>query len=183
VEVLRVADGEVLGRRAGRTVVLLAERPEVTITWSRYGPHEPGPDPHVHHEHADAFYVVEGQVTFTLGPDLERRTVGPGTFVAAPANLVHTYANDSEAEASWLNLHTPDTGFAAYLRSLYAGPRLPFDQFDQAGGGRPLSDAVLRRPGEVDVDLPGVHVADWTHGAEADYRVEAVDLALALRLR
>jgi quercetin dioxygenase-like cupin family protein len=113
--VLNVDDGETITEREGRLVVLLADRPEIAITWYRAGPGERGPDPHVHREHTDAFHVLEGELTFALGPDPELIRMPAGSFVAAPPNVVHTFANESSADACWLNLHAPDTGFAAYL--------------------------------------------------------------------
>ncbi len=62
--------------RPTRTVRALCEHPLLDATWSRYDAGEHGPDPHVHHEHVDAFYVVEGELQFRVGPELE---VGPGT--------------------------------------------------------------------------------------------------------
>jgi uncharacterized cupin superfamily protein len=72
----RVGDGETITDQARREVVILAELHELTITWSRYGPGESGPDLHVHREHADAFYVLEGELTFAVGPGARPRTAG-----------------------------------------------------------------------------------------------------------
>ena len=47
-----------------------------------FQPEFEGVDPHTHGDHADAFYVLEGQVEFRVGD--EPRVAGPGTFVAAP---------------------------------------------------------------------------------------------------
>ena len=46
-------------------------------------------------EHTDAFYVLEGELTFRIGPDLDRVTATAGTFVAVPPNVVHGFDNDS----------------------------------------------------------------------------------------
>src|SRR5215213_12004630 len=80
-------EGETITDRENRHVAILAERDELTITRSRYGPGERGPDPHVHREHTDAFYVLEGELRFEVGPGLEPVQVGPGWFVAAPPNV------------------------------------------------------------------------------------------------
>ena len=37
--------------------------------------------------------------------------VPAGGFVAAPPNVAHSFANEGAAEARFLNLHAPDTGF------------------------------------------------------------------------
>src|SRR5215204_5145272 len=92
-ETLRAADGETITRREGRDVVILVESEELTITWSRYAPGEVGTDPHVHREHTDAFYVLDGELTFGLGPDGEPVSVAAGGFVAVPPNVVHSFRN------------------------------------------------------------------------------------------
>lgn len=124
-----------------REVVILLAGPALTVTWSRYAGGEQGPGLHVHREHTDAFSVLEGELTFVVGPGAERVTVGPGGFVAVPPGVVHTFANDSDADASWLNFHAPDMGFAAFLRTGSA-----WDSFDApADGGLPADTVVVTR--------------------------------------
>jgi quercetin dioxygenase-like cupin family protein len=158
-ETLRAADGETITRREGRDVVILVESEELTITWSRYAPGEVGTDPHVHREHTDAFYVLDGELTFGLGPDGEPVSVAAGGFVAVPPNVVHSFRNDSDAEASWLNFHAPDTGFAAYLRAARDGvPDTQFDSFDPPADGG-LAPGAATVAGDVDsVTVPGLCV-------------------------
>src|SRR4051812_43597584 len=92
--ITRVGEGEAITTLERREVILLADHEEISITRSRYGPGQRGPDPHVHREHTDSFYVLEGELRFEVGPDLGPVRVGPGGFVAAPANVVHTFVND-----------------------------------------------------------------------------------------
>ena len=120
-----LGEGETITRLPRREVVVLADHPDITITWTRYASGEPGPDLHVHREHTDAFYVLEGELTFPVGPRAEPVRVPAGGFVAVPPHVVHTFVNDSGAEASWLNLHAPDKGFAAYLRAAATERRTP----------------------------------------------------------
>jgi mannose-6-phosphate isomerase-like protein (cupin superfamily) len=146
---LRRADGETIADGERRALVILAACPAITVTWSRYGAGEHGPDLHVHREHTDAFYVLEGEVTFEVGSAGKRVRAPAGAFVAVPPNVVHTFANESSADASWLNMHVPDTGFAAYLRALRDGADAAYDQFDPpADGGRPAAEVVVSGPGE-----------------------------------
>ena len=100
---------------------LIASREQITITRYRMADGQRGPDPHVHHEHTDAFYVLEGELSFLLGPDRERVSVGAGGLVAAPPNVVHTFNNDTGAEARFLNFHTPDGGFGQFMRDIRDG--------------------------------------------------------------
>jgi mannose-6-phosphate isomerase-like protein (cupin superfamily) len=133
-------DGEVVTDRAERTIRILAALPELCLTWTRYVPREEGPGPHIHREHVDAFFILTGELDFGLGPDVERVTAGPGTFVLAPPELVHTFRNNGPGEATWLNLHAPSKGFADFLRD----DDFVWDSFDPpADGGRPRGEAVL----------------------------------------
>jgi quercetin dioxygenase-like cupin family protein len=146
---VRRGEGETITESARRQVRILAERPEITITWSRYAPGERGPDLHVHREHADAFYVLAGELTFALGPGAERIRVPAGGFAAVPPDVVHTFANDGGADACWLNLHAPDKGFAAYMRALRDGADAAWDSHDPpADGGLPAARAIVAGPGE-----------------------------------
>ena len=105
-----------------------------------YGPGERGAKPHVHHHHADAFFVLEGELTFLLGDGSLR---GPaGTFVAFPPNVVHGFDNDSAESALFFNFHMPASGFADYLR----GRNPDFDQHDPpADGGDDPATAIVTR--------------------------------------
>ena len=171
---LRVADGETIAGQERREVVVLAERDELTITWSRYAAGEHGTDLHVHREHTDAFYILGGELSFALGPAGERIGVPAGGFVAVPPNVVHGFSNDSDGEARWLNLHAPEKGFANYLRGLRDGTGAPFDSFDPpADGGMPPSVVIVSGPGEgerlasgvlLKVVLPELCVAEWPPG-------------------
>lgn len=156
---VRVGDGETITEKERRDVVLLAERHDITITWSRYAPGEPGPDLHVHREHTDAFYVLEGELTFPVGPGGERIRVPAGGFVAVPPNVVHTFVNEGTADACWLNFHAPDTEFAAYLRAARDGADAAFDSFDPpADGGLPAAEAIVTGPGDGERLLTGNRV-------------------------
>jgi mannose-6-phosphate isomerase-like protein (cupin superfamily) len=75
-----------------------------------------GPPLH-HHEFDEAFYVLEGELTFQLGD--ERRTAGPGELVFAPGGAVHTFANLADAPARYLIACTPG-GFERYFARLAA---------------------------------------------------------------
>ena len=146
---LRLADGETVAEAKRRAVVLLVDRPDLTITWSRYGARERGPGLHVHREHTDAFYVLAGEITFEVGPRSQRVRAPTGAFVAVPPNVVHSFANRSRAEADWLNIHAPDQGFAAYLRASRDGADAPWDSFDPpSDGGLPAGDAVVSGAGD-----------------------------------
>jgi quercetin dioxygenase-like cupin family protein len=149
---LRPGEGETIFDRPERTVRILADRDELALTWFRYEPGQEGPEPHVHRRHTDAFYVLDGELEVGLGPEVTRVTGAAGSLAAAPPNVVHTFRNGSDGTVVFLNIHAPSMGFAEMLRAARDGRDEEAGEFDQfeppADGGRPLSDAVFRGPGE-----------------------------------
>jgi mannose-6-phosphate isomerase-like protein (cupin superfamily) len=157
---IRPGEGETITEREHRDLLILAERGDITITWMRYGPGEHGPDLHVHREHTDSFYLVEGELTFVLGREADRIRVPAGSFVAAPPHVAHSFFNEGSADARFLNFHTPDKGFADYLRGRRDGQDVPFDSFDPPGdGGLPAAEAIVTGPGEGERLVSGNRVA------------------------
>jgi quercetin dioxygenase-like cupin family protein len=142
---LAPGEGEAVTDRRERTLRIKAETDQLIVTWFRYEPGEKGPEPHIHRHHTDAFYLLEGDLEFTLGPDLTTNSAAPGAFVAAPPGVVHTFRNASDSTAIFLNVHAPSMRFGDHIR----GRIKDFDQLDPpADGGRSLEDAVLSGPGE-----------------------------------
>ena len=79
-----ISEGEATLRQSEREISILVAREEVTITHGRCSAGEQIAGPHVHHEHTDAFYVLEGGLTFAIGREAETIVVSAGSFVAAP---------------------------------------------------------------------------------------------------
>ena len=52
------------------------------------------PPPHIHHREEETFYVLEGEVTFSVGGQTIKAT--PGTMVCVPRDVVHSFAIESE---------------------------------------------------------------------------------------
>jgi quercetin dioxygenase-like cupin family protein len=124
----------------GGRIVLKSALPELTITESVFPDARPGAAPHRHREHADAFYVLEGRLGFLV--DAEEHELGPGGFVYAPPGVVHGFRSLSPAR--FLNVHTPDGGFAAALRERDRGGPGVFDSVDaEPGSGLPATEAIL----------------------------------------
>ena len=111
--VARLGAGERF-ERDNRVVTIIYELPQVSLVEIEFDPSFEVP-PHVHDDHADSFYVLDGEVEFTRGDDELR--AGPGTFFPAPPGLRHGFRNPGPARARVLNLHTPDAGFAASIRN------------------------------------------------------------------
>ena len=143
-------EGETISDREERNVLILVDEPQLVMTWTRYEPGERGPDPHVHRKHADGFYIVDGEIEFGLGPGGEHLVQAPaGSVVIAPPNVVHTFANESDARAVYLNFHAPNGGFADFLRAMRDEREFEWDSWDPpADGGRPVSDAVVCLAGD-----------------------------------
>jgi quercetin dioxygenase-like cupin family protein len=98
-----------------RVAYIKASLPELTLSVFELEPDFEGPEPHQHDDHVDSFYVLEGDVEFVLVDEPVR--AGPGTFFAAPPGIVHTFTNPGPDGARLLNMHSPDAGFADFLRS------------------------------------------------------------------
>jgi hypothetical protein len=75
---------------------------------------------------AHAFYVLEGQVRFSV--DGADAIAEPGTFAYVAAGLTHTFANDGELPARMLEINAPG-GFDAYYAELARAfpPGAPLD--------------------------------------------------------
>jgi quercetin dioxygenase-like cupin family protein len=144
--------GEAITHRAERSLHILAADENLVVTEMRYSPGQEGPGLHVHRLHTDAFYMLEGEIVFGLGPEGDPVVATAGTFVAAPPMVGHTFRNESRADVRFLNFHAPGCRFEDYVRSFNDGSdKSWFDSYDVAGldeQTRPASDAIIRGPGE-----------------------------------
>jgi quercetin dioxygenase-like cupin family protein len=64
-----------------------------------------GPPMHIHHDAAEAFYVLTGEYLVFL--DGREQRCPPGTFVYVPAGAAHTFRVVSDEPGTKLNLFTP----------------------------------------------------------------------------
>jgi quercetin dioxygenase-like cupin family protein len=110
---LPAGEGERL-EGTNRTATIKIGREELALIEFELEPGFAGPDPHSHDDHVDSFYVLEGEPEFLVGG--ERLRLGPGSYVAAPIGLVHTFSNPGPARARLLNVHAPSRGFHEFLR-------------------------------------------------------------------
>jgi len=151
--VILPGEGEVITQRDERSVVIKGAHDLVDVTETFYAADERGPDLHVHREHADAFYVLEGTLAFRIGPGGAKTVqLHPGSLVIIPAGVIHSFSTTSDSTARFLNFHAPSKGFAESLRvrrdKLAYNPE-EYDSFDPpADGGRPVEDVVFRGPDE-----------------------------------
>jgi quercetin dioxygenase-like cupin family protein len=122
-----------------RTIRIKVARPELCLFEFDALPGYTGPGPHIHREHVDAFYVLDGALEFEL--DGERTRADAGTFVAATPGVVHTFKNAADARVRFLNLHAPGKRFDEYFRRQAAGEdgrqfRESFDVYEMAEQAR-----------------------------------------------
>jgi quercetin dioxygenase-like cupin family protein len=72
------------------------------------------PPPHIHHREDETFYVLEGEMTFSIGDQTIKAT--PGTTVFAPRDIVHSFTIDSE-QVRILVMNTP-AGLEGFFKEL-----------------------------------------------------------------
>jgi mannose-6-phosphate isomerase-like protein (cupin superfamily) len=136
----RPTSGAVVGsvgyvaERPGLRVELLADLEEIGISETTSEPGGPSPPAHLHRHHSESFYVLEGELTFTVD-DRELRATA-GTWVQVPPDTAHTFAFTGDESVRFLNIHTPSCGYGAFLRGVHearsdedlAAVRAAFDQ-------------------------------------------------------
>jgi mannose-6-phosphate isomerase-like protein (cupin superfamily) len=104
-EVVIVAPGS--GRRTGNVefLALSEDTPRFNASIITMAPGREGPPLHVHGDEDDAFYVLDGELTFLLE---DREIAAPaGTFVLVPPGALHTFANRTAEPVRILNVHAP----------------------------------------------------------------------------
>jgi mannose-6-phosphate isomerase-like protein (cupin superfamily) len=147
--------GELLIDSPARQGSLVTARADLTITHARYAAGEHVASPHIHHQHTDAFYVLEGELIFEIGSEAETITVSAGGFVAAPPGLAHSFCVTDSGPARWLTIHAPDGGFAAFMRGLRDGIQVEWDIAPvPADGGLPAAVAIVSRPAPRPLSCP-----------------------------
>ena len=105
------------GRRTGNVEFLaLSEHTgRFNLAIITMAPGRQGPEPHVHENEDDAFYVLDGEVTFVV--EGEELAAPAGTFVLVPQGVLHSFANRASEPARILNIHAP----AGFDRRLLGG--------------------------------------------------------------
>ncbi len=167
-------------------VTLLAYLEQLGAVEVRSAPGGVAPPLHVHAQHAEAFFVFEGELTFRL-EDGEHRA-GAETWVFVPPGVVHTFAVTGDERARFLDLHVPSCGFGDFVRGLHAARdedelqavRASFDQqpapeyaagdpglvvLSEAGGAD--GETITDRPGRratVLVDADELIVSEFAYG-------------------
>lgn len=95
-----------------------------------------GPPPHVHRREDESFFVLEGEITFTL--DGRKVVAKAGSFLQAPRNLPHAFKNESSTPARMLILTAP-AGFEKFMAE-FAQPVPSFDS-----PPRPVTETEIQK--------------------------------------
>ena len=135
-----------------RTSRIKAARDELLLSESTYTPDQRVAPPHIHREHADAFYVLEGSLLFHLAG--EQRVLPAGAFALAPPGLVHGFDVGPEG-VRHLNMHTPGGAYGA-SEDTFEPPE---------DGGLPATEATVWMAGEghpVKADRPELSLLEIT---------------------
>ncbi|MDP9367651.1 MAG: cupin domain-containing protein [Chloroflexota bacterium] len=101
-----------------------------------------GPPLHLHRGWDEAFYVLEGEMTFLI--DGQTSTAPAGSFVFVPRGILHTFWNESAAPARQLTVFTP------------AGIEEYFEEVTQVmtAGGEDTLEAAMTLMEKHDMVLP-----------------------------
>jgi mannose-6-phosphate isomerase-like protein (cupin superfamily) len=103
-----------------------------------------GPPPHIHEREDEAFYVLEGEMTFQIG----ERTVNAaaGTYLFAPRGIPHKFSNPSSNPAKALVIVSPG-GFEKALEEL--------SQFAARGDQPPDMEKLLAVADKYGIKIAG----------------------------
>jgi mannose-6-phosphate isomerase-like protein (cupin superfamily) len=95
------------GVRTGNVEFLgLSEHsPRLNVSVITMAPNAHGPEMHAHADEDDAFYILDGELTFMLGDGVV--SAPTGTFVLVPPGVDHTFANALDRPTRVLNIHAP----------------------------------------------------------------------------
>jgi quercetin dioxygenase-like cupin family protein len=112
----------------------------------------PGAAPplHVHYQEDEAFYVLEGELTFKCGDETARATAG--SFVFLPRGIPHGFVVESDTPVRMLTLLVPGGGERIFVEAgrPAEGPGLP----PAAPPDIPLLQRVARKYGNDIVGPP-----------------------------
>ncbi len=83
-----------------------------------------GAPAHVHHQHEETFYILEGEFLFQLGT--QAMTATAGTFVFVPRGVPHAFENVGNQPGRILGIMTPG-GYEQFFEELAHLPPGPPD--------------------------------------------------------
>jgi len=128
---------ELIGPHQGQTVSVVGDRYVLKVTGEQTGgayalfdffvPSGSGPPPHVHHREEEGFHILEGELTFFLGPEHTRIVARAGDYVHAPRDVPHFFRNEGNVPVRALCIVAP-----AGLERFFVEVGFPLDAPDAA---------------------------------------------------
>ena len=115
----------------------------ISVIMARHKPGE-GPPDHVHFSQEEMFFIVEGTYELTVGG--ETSTVGPGTIVFIPRNVVHRFKNVGDATGCMLDWSLPG-GQDRYFKAVS----------ELAVSGNFTGEKVMEISKKFDTNFPAAH--------------------------
>ena len=110
----------------------------------------PGPLPHLHRDHEETFYVLEGELAVRVG---ERRITAPvGSFVVIPRGVVHQPSNPTAEPARVLLIFSP-AGMEHFFEEAAEG-RIPLQAVPTDLDDLEKRDAFTEKYGYEFAELP-----------------------------
>ena len=108
--------------------------------------HEPGEGPpdHVHFSQEEMFFIIEGTYELTAGQ--RTSTIGPGTIVFIPRNVVHRFKNVGDTTACMLDWSLPG-GQDHYFKAVS----------ELGAGGAFASEKMREISKRFDTNFPAAH--------------------------
>jgi quercetin dioxygenase-like cupin family protein len=131
-------DGKALPNPIGGRMVVKVRDEDTAGAYSIHDntipPGSPGPRPHIHRNHEEAFYVLEGKLTVRVG---SREITAPaGSFVVVPRGVVHQPSNPGTQPTRVLLIFSP-SGMDHFFEEAAEG-RIPLQ-------AEPTDPAVLEK--------------------------------------
>lgn len=103
------AEGKVLPNPIGGRMMVKLRDEDTIGAYSIYDntipPGSPGPLPHIHRNHDETFYVLEGELTVRVGT--RTITAPAGSFVVIPRGVVHQPSNPGPVPTRVLLIFSP----------------------------------------------------------------------------
>ena len=135
--IVQPGQGEVLDLGNFEAVILASAASTAnafTLLQTQKEPWQFGPPMHIHHDAAEAFYVLEGR--YLMYFEDRQEECPPGTFVYVPRGTPHTFKVVSESPGKKLNLFAPAAmqGFFEELAAAEATGSVTSDQLDTISG-------------------------------------------------
>jgi mannose-6-phosphate isomerase-like protein (cupin superfamily) len=107
--VLAAGDGQQILGPTGQPMIVKADKTSTAGAYAlieySHAAGAPGPPAHIHREHEEAFYVIEGALTLLIGE--ETVTVEAGGFAIVPRGVKHSPGNSGTAPVRFFFITSP----------------------------------------------------------------------------